>query len=205
MKRRRSGDVPIDWDGVRKRLAEAQAATDAAENLTPERARAIMDERARLLARRPVEIESGDSLDVLTFALGAERYGVEMSYVREVVRLGDLTRVPDVPEYILGVTNLRGEVLCIVDLRKFLDAPSTGVTDLSRIVVLGTDRAEFGVLADRADAIVGLRAAELLPPFESTAAGHEYVRGVTRDALIVLDGAALLRDPRLFIDDAGSG
>ena len=199
--RRRHGEA-VDWTAVRERLARAQAATASALELSPERARAVMDERARLLARpQAVSPAPTEVLETLTFALGHERYAVESKHVREVVRLVDFTPVPGAPEFLLGVMNLRGEVLAIADLRKFFGVPQPGLTDLARVVVLGAEHAELGVLADEAHELRILSVAELLEPPGSVAGiDREYLLGVTRDALIVLDGARLLADPRLFID-----
>ena len=107
-----------------------------------------MEERARRLARPAAEVRgSGDTLEIVVFGLASERYAVENRYVREVVRLADLAPVPGAPEFMAGVTNLRGEILAVVDLRRFFGVPARGITDTSRVVVLGADEAEFGVLA----------------------------------------------------------
>ena len=88
-----------------------------------------------------------------------------------------------------------------MDLRTFLGVSGQAVTDLSRVLVLGGDRAEFGMLADAAHEVRTLRLDEILePPGSVAGAGREYLRGVTQEALIVLDGAMLLQDSRLFID-----
>jgi len=196
----------IDWAAVREQLARARAATAVAVALPPDRAKAVLDERARILARPPAEgPPPGGVIEVATFLLGSERYAIEAKYVREVVRLEDFTAVPGAPEFLLGVTNLRGEILAVVDLRKFFGVPAKGLTDLSRLIVLGGQRAEFGILADQAEALLTLRAPEVLEPPESVAGiGREYLRGVTREALIVLDGARLLSDPRLVVDQAAT-
>lgn len=192
---------PIDWQAVRERLARAQAATAGAVALPPERARALMDERARALARPATEARPpGEVLELLTFALGRERYAIETRFVREVTRLVDFTPVPGAPEFLLGITNLRGQVLAVVDLRKFLGVAEKGLTDLSRVVVLGTQEDEIGVLADAVHAIERLPAVEALDAPESVAGiGREYLRGVTRDALVILDGGVLLGDARLAV------
>ena len=198
---RRPRDLAINWADVRERLARAQAAATAALEPPPERVRALMDERARALARPPAQSEETDAIAVMTFALGTERYAIETEYAREVVRLTDFSPVPGAPDFVLGVTNLRGEVLYLVDLRTFFDVPSKGLTDLSRIVVVGIETAEFGILVDEAFEMATLRPNDVVPPSESVAGiGREYLLGVTREALIVLDGAALLRDPRLFVN-----
>ncbi len=203
--RRRHGEA-VDWTAVRERLARAQAATASALELSPERARAVMDERARLLARaQAVGPAPTEVLETLTFALGHERYAVESKHVREVVRLVDFTPVPGAPEFLLGVMNLRGDVLAIADLRKFFGVPQPGLTDLARVVVLGAEHAELGVLADEAHELRILSVAEVLEPHGSVAGiDREYLLGVTKDALIVLDGTRLLADPRLFIDETGA-
>jgi purine-binding chemotaxis protein CheW len=193
----------IDWGTVRERLGKATAATESALRISPERAREILDARARALARvQQPELDAGEVLEVATFALAAERYAVETRFVREVTRLVDCTRVPGTPTFLLGVTNLRGEILSVIDLRRFFDLPVVELSDQARVVVLGGERPEFGVLAESAHEVLSLRRDDLLePPASVTGLGRESLRGVTRDALIVLDGAALLQDARLFIDE----
>jgi purine-binding chemotaxis protein CheW len=190
----------IDWGEVRERLSRAEM-HDTTE-VSAERARAIMDERARLLARaEPLAPAAGETLDVITFSLALEAYAIETRYVREVVRLVDLTPVPGTPAAVAGVTNHRGQVLCVMDLRSLFEVPARGLTDLSRLIVLGVERIEFGILADRADDIRTLPVADVLPPATTVAgAGRAYLHGVTRDALMVLDGAWLLDDARLCVD-----
>lgn len=196
----RSPGRTVDWAAVRQRLDRARSRTEDA--LTPERARAIMDERARMLAQpREEGPPAGEVIEVLTFALGGERYGVETKHVREVVRLADCTPVPGTPSYLLGVTNLRGEILAVVDLRELLGLARGTPTDSSRVVVLGADRPEFGVVADEVDELVAVRRGEVLGPPEA-GVGSDLLLGVTGAALGVFDGAALLRDPRLFVEQA---
>jgi purine-binding chemotaxis protein CheW len=198
--RQRTG--AIDWQKTRQRLALATKATEEASHLSPERAREVLEERAHALARvSSVAVPSAELIHVATFALGNERYALETRYVREVVRFADYTPIPETPDFLVGLTSLRGEVLAVIDLRKLLGVARQEVTDLARIIVLGQQHAEFGVLADAAHEVLPLRLDEILEPPASVAGiGREYLRGVTTDALIVLDGAVLLQDRRLFID-----
>jgi purine-binding chemotaxis protein CheW len=201
MKRtRRDKEKFHGWKDVRDRLRQSLAAMEESVKLSPDHAKRIMDDRARALARVPTPSRAeGDTIEVLTFALAKERYAIESNYVREVIPLTDFTSVPGSPDFIVGVTNLRGEILPIIDLRKFFAVPGKGLTDLSRVLVLGKPGVDFGVLADETYEVVHLLAAELLdPPGTVAGVGREYLRGVTKDALIVLDGSVLLKDPRLF-------
>jgi len=192
---------PIDWSAIRARLERAEAGLEEALKPSPERAKAIMDERARILSQVTASTRTpGTSMDAIEFGLGKEHYAIEVAYVREVVRLVDYTVVPGVPEYIVGVTNLRGTVLPIVDLRRFFSVATTGPSDQSRIIVLGAERVEFGVLADEAHGQLALGADDILAsPGDLPEIGRPYLRGVTRDAVIILDGAILIADEKFFI------
>lgn len=202
--RRRRTSGQIDWAAVRQRLAHVQAATTAAVELSEERVRALMDERARVLARAPAQAAPPDAFAVVTFALGSDRYAIEARYVREAIRLPEFSPVPGAPEFVLGVASLRGELVCLVDLRRLFGLPPTERTERSRMIVLGAERVEFGILADEAFEVRHMRPADIVPPLETVSAGGECLLGVTRDALMVLDGAALLEDPRLFVTDQAS-
>jgi purine-binding chemotaxis protein CheW len=198
----------LDWKRARARLERALAATEESWRLTPARARAILEERARKEAQSPAApAAAGAVLEAVVFSLGNEKYALETRFVREVVRLGDYTPLPGSPSFLLGVLNLRGEILAVMDLRSFFGIAEQAQTDFSRVLVLGTERAEFGLLADAAQEVCRLRQDEVLePPGSVVGAGREYVRGVTREALVFLDGAVLLHDRRLFIDqDEGAG
>ncbi len=192
----------IDWKDLHARLDEAWAKIEASLSLSPEEAQVKMEERAGALARVPPRPPHADEvLEVATFILANERYALETRHIREVVRFSEFTPVPGAPDFLVGLLNLRGEVLAVFDLRKFFGVPYKGVSDLSRVIVLGGERAELGVLADGAHEVMTLRIDEVFEPPGSVAGiGREYLRGVTKDALIVLDGAALLQATQLFID-----
>jgi purine-binding chemotaxis protein CheW len=161
--------------------------------------RVVLDARARQLARVPNEPpRAGEVLELVGFVLAGTRYGIESRFVREVARLTGFTPVPGTPAFVLGVTNLRGEILALFDLRHLLGVVTEGVTDLGRIVVLGEHRREFGLLADAASEILYAPGTSLAQA--DAAWGRAYVRGMSPEGVIVLSGEALLTDPRLTID-----
>jgi purine-binding chemotaxis protein CheW len=191
----------LDWAGVRVRLASAMAATERASEISSERTRQILDERARALARVPETLRPSRGTTALTFTLARERYCIECRYVREVLRLTNYTHVPGAPDFLVGVTNARGEILAIVDLGRLLGVKARGVTDLSRLIVLGVDQAEFGVLVDDAHEVQDLKLDEIVQiPEELAGVGHKYLRGISADAAQCLDGQRLLGDRNLFVD-----
>jgi purine-binding chemotaxis protein CheW len=192
----------IDWQKARDRLSRAASALDEAHRLSPERTRAVLEERALSVARIPTQgLGRGAAIEVVTFHLGEERYALETSYVREILRLKKVTPLPGTPEFLSGITNLRGQIVAVLDLRGVFGIANPASTELSRVIVLGEERIEFGVLADSVHEVILLPLDQVREvPGSVAGIGREYLRGVTADALIVLDGAALLNDPRLTID-----
>jgi purine-binding chemotaxis protein CheW len=160
-----------------------------------------MRERAEKLAQGYQEPEKADArLEVLVFKLGDERYALETVYILEVFPLTQLTPLPNVPAFLVGITPYRGEILALVDLRRLFGMEKVGVTDLSRIVVIGEKSAHCGILVDKAQEVILLQPREIIDqaPF-SNGEQEKYLRGVTQGALIVIDGKGLLSDPRLVI------
>ena len=162
----------------------------------------ILRERARVLARPASEEIAVPVVRVLRFSAGRESYAIETSHVRAVLRLTELTPLPDAPRHVLGIVRVRGEIPPLFDLRPLLGPARTGISDLSHVVIVGDEELEFGIVADDASEIADLPLDDIgdAPP-SLTAANREIVRGVLRDATIVLAADALCRDPRLFSSD----
>jgi len=171
--------------------------------MTPEEEQGILHARARALAREPDREKAREaSLEIMEFLLGYETYGIEMSWVREALPLKDLTPVPCTPPFVLGLIGVRGQILSVIDIRKFFDLPEKGLTDLNKVIVIRDEGMEFGILAD---AVLGVRSIPLtgLQPSLPTLTGvrEEYLRGVTQERLVVLDGRKLLNDKRLVVHE----
>ena len=192
----------IDWREIYSRLDRAAIAVRDALNPPAQLAQTILEERARALARVPPQPpRASEVLEVVTFLLAEERHAIETQFVTKVVRLTDLTPIPGTPAFLAGVNNLRGEILAVLNLRPILAVAPSGSAESPWIVVLGGERDEFGVGVDAVLEVTTLRVDEVLEPSAALAGGHRpYHRGVTTDALIVLDGAALLRDDRLVVN-----
>ena len=197
----------IDWQAVRDRLSRAAQASEEAHRLSPERVRAVLEERARAAARVPAPSpEAGDVTEIVRFVLGGECYAIETAYVREILRFKEFVPLPDTPGFLVGVINLRGQIVAVMDLRQFFAIPPQPSTDSSRVIVLGQERLEFGLLADAVHEVALLQLDEIREaPGSVASSARDYLRGVTADACLVLDGAALLSDPRLYIDLGDEG
>lgn len=188
----------LDWEALRRRLAAARQATADALTLSPKRVQRLLDERAKSLARAGEEADAGERIELFTFELEGEWYAVETRYVREVCRPPECTPVPGAADFLTGVVNLRGEVLAVVDLARALGLPA-GPQPSAWLIVLGIERAEFGFCCGEVGE-VRMLAVDTLHAASGNAAAA-CLRGVTADALLVLDGAALLADERLVVEE----
>ena len=195
----------IDWHLARERLARAIRTTEERYTPTAERAIEILQERARKLAQ-PIEHKNADGGEIamVVFSVGQERYAVEARLVREIVRGVDVTPLPETPAFVVGAAKLRGEIHSIFDIRSLLGTSGSSPASSVFVVALGNRRIEFGILADEVHEIMELSPAEILPPpLLKDAEESRHVRGVTKDALVVLDSAVLLADERLYVGNTG--
>lgn len=173
------------------------------ESFSIEQKKRIFTDRAKILAREGNDATAeGESVRVVEFRLSNEKYAIESMYVREVLPLKELTAVPCTPPYILGIINVRGEILSIIDLRVFFELPQEAATCATKIIVLSSNEMELGIVAD---ALTGARSIPLgqlhteLPTL--TGIRKVYLRGVVGDDLVFLDAAKLLEDKLIVIDE----
>ena len=128
-------------------------------------------------------------LHLLTFALDREEFGVPVGRVREVTRVSEITRVPQTPPHVRGVTNLRGRVLAVVEIRSRLGLEPAVITPSSRIVVVDVLGRVLGLLVDRVSQVTKVPAECVVPaPEEVVSAETDYLSGVARwnSRLIIL-------------------
>jgi len=195
-----SRDAPasrFDWAALRSRLE--QSLVDLTQPAAADKSR-ILQARAKALARemqrdQPLE----RSVEILEFMLAYERYALDTSFVREAHPLKDITPLPGTPPYVAGIVNVRGQIVSVVDLKRFFDLPSRGLTDLNKVIILDDGQMTFGLLVD---AVVRVQRLELsaIQPRPPTLAGvrTNYLLGVTAEHTIILDALKILSDPNII-------
>jgi len=185
------------------RRAPVGKKTKTAETVLSQKAQSILRNRAEELAteHREEEIDE-NAIEVLEFILANEHYAVETIYIREVYPMREFTQIPGTPPFVLGLINIRGQILSVIDIRRFFDLPVKGLSDLNRVMVIQTPKMEMGVLADR---IIGVRrvSQDTLQPSLPTLMGirAEYLRGISCDGLVVLDVQKMVADPKLAVNE----
>lgn len=194
-----------DWSKIRSRLADVgEGVAGRCDNAA--RVRQILRARAKGLAAPPPPlVEPASEIEVVEFQLAEETYAVETRYVSEVWPLRELTALPGTPEYVAGITNVRGRIMAVMNPRIFLGLPARGLPDANRVVLLKEGEAEFGVLVDDVAGVRRLARSSLLPDLPTlTGLRRAYLLGIGPESLVVLDGARILQDPRLHVDQRRS-
>jgi len=200
---RRTERTVIDWAEMRARLDAAQIASDQAWMPGADATGRILRERALALAAEPGGTQTLDqSIEVVEFLLAHERYAIETRYVREVEPLDNLTPLPCTPAFVLGIVNVRGEILSVIDLRKFFELPQKGLTDLNKVIVLESENMLFGILADAVAGVRRVPIADIQPSLPTlTGVREAYLKGVTPGRTVILDAEKLLTDERIVVQE----
>lgn len=137
-------------------------------------------------------------LQWVTFRLENETYGINVMQVQEVLRYTEIAPVPGAPGYVLGIINLRGNVVTVIDTRARFGLQSAELTDNTRIVIIEAEKQVIGILVDSVAEVVYLRASEIdSAPNVGTEESAKFIQGVSNrenELLILVDLNKLLTD-----------
>ncbi|GAB6058842.1 chemotaxis protein CheW [Desulfonatronum parangueonense] len=147
--------------------------------------------------------ENEDTLShrYLTFHIGHEDYGIEIRYVTEIVGLQKITEVPDMPEFVRGVINLRGQVIPVLDIRLRFKMPPRDYDERTCVIVVNINGSVFGLIVDTVQEVREIPPGSVSPPPSlAPTANSRYILGmgkVGETVKILLDVSRLLRDDEL--------
>ena len=161
----------------------------------------ILKTRAEQLSQKDHSQEPRRShITVIEFAIAHEIYAIELTHIRTIHPLKDLTHIPGAPGFIKGIFNLRGEIISVVDLKHFFDLPDQKPGNSSQVIILSSGDMEFGILSDAIYGVTEIDTIDIedsLPTF--TGIRLEYLKGVTGKGVFILDDEKLLSDKKMII------
>jgi purine-binding chemotaxis protein CheW len=188
--------------GALQEAAQPSPQQPVEEIQDPVQVRAILAERAIKILRPEPGSSVAEMTEILRFRLAYQDYAIEMKYVQEVILTGEITPVPGTPDFICGICAVRGRIISLVDIRALFRIPEKGLTDLNRVIVITDGKITFGILADSISGAgtiamdhIGRARDDQLP------GGRRYLKGILNGAYL-LDGAAILGDPGIIVDEA---
>ena len=133
---------------------------------------------------------SEDLLQLVIFQLGGEEFGVDIMQVQEIIRMPETTRIPQSPDYVKGVINLRGRIIVVINLDQRFGMASKEIDDNSRIIVAEVGETVMGMIVNSVSEVMRLPASNLepAPDMVTSRVSSDYIKGVGKldDRLLIL-------------------
>ncbi len=133
-------------------------------------------------------------IELVVFALDGQRYALKLAAVERVLRAAEITPLPKLPDIVLGVLNVAGEILPVLDIRRRFHLPSRETDPADHLILARTARRRVALVVDRVSGVVERPEAEVIPA-EDVLPGLEYVSGAAKLA----DGLVLIHDLDTFL------
>lgn len=143
--------------------------------------------------------ETGTRGRYLTFAVGSEDYGIEITYVSEIIMVQAITEVPELPNYIKGIINLRGKILPVMDVRVRFNKEPQAYTDRTCIIVVTMETTSVGLIIDAVREVTDIPDNDITTPSVSSGNGNRYISGIGKTP----SGVKLLLNLEHLVSDKG--
>nr|NNM90664.1 purine-binding chemotaxis protein CheW [Bacilli bacterium] len=133
----------------------------------------------------------------LTFSLGSEDYGLEIRFVTEIIKLQPITEIPEMPDYIKGIINLRGKIIPLMDVRLRFKKTEITYNDRTCVIVIDIDEVTIGLIVDSVSEVLSIPDEEIVLPPDLKKDSNRYISGIGKvggDVKLLIDGMKLLSD-----------
>ena len=163
----------------------------------------VLKERAQKISdAQETENLNEAGIEVLKFELANEIFAFEIKYIKEVLPVKEITELPLKENFVLGVINLRGQIISVLDIRKLYGIPERGISNLNRVIVLKNEKIEFGILADNIIDVTKILSSSIQESFTGVDEFRkEYLLGVTPDRVVIIDANKILNDKKIIINN----
>lgn len=162
----------------------------------------ILHDRAKMasIIKSMQDIDYSNQSPVVEFILTPEKYALEEEFVAEAIWIKDYTPIPGTPAFVMGVINLRGRIVSLINLKNLLNIKERGLADMSKVLVLKNNNMEFGIVTD---SIIGNKILDLKtlspPPINLNRTGLDFLKGVDPNGLILLNALAILNSQKIVV------
>ncbi len=156
-----------------------------------------MTERVSVIEEYEEDTQKGK---FLTFSIGEEFYGIDIMFVTEIVGIQPITVIPELPDYIKGIINLRGKIIPVMDARLKFKKPEREYNDRTCIIVIDVSELSIGVIVDAVSEVLTITDENIVPPPSLNGVGRKYIKGVGKcgeKVTLLIDCDKLLNDNEL--------
>lgn len=136
----------------------------------------------------------------LTFSLGSEFYGIEIKYVTEIIGIQPVTEIPELPDHIKGIINLRGKIIPVMDVRLRFKKPPREYNDRTCVIVIDIKDVSVGLIVDSVSEVLSIEEKEIVPPPDIKKGGNKYIKAIGKvgdEIKLILDCDKLLNDDEI--------
>lgn len=136
----------------------------------------------------------------LTFPLGDESYGIEIRYVTEIIGIQPITQIPELPDYIRGIINLRGKIIPVMDARIRFKKPFIEYNDRTCIIVIDVKDVSIGLIVDSVSEVLFIADENIVPTPSLQQINNRYIKGIGKtgnEVKLLLDCEKLLNEDEL--------
>lgn len=133
----------------------------------------------------------------LTFSLGNEFYGLEIAYVTEIIGIQPITEIPELPDYVKGIVNLRGKIVPVMDVRLRFKKEPRQYNDRTCVIVIDIQDVSVGLIVDSVSEVLTIPEESIVPPPEIKAVQNRYIKGIGKvegDIKLLLDCEKILNE-----------
>ncbi len=133
----------------------------------------------------------------LTFQIGKEVYGIEIRYVTEIVGIQPITEIPELPDYMKGIINLRGKIILVMDVRLRFKKTWEDYNDRTCIIVVELEDISVGLIVDHVSEVITISEEEIVPPPDINSTGNRYIKGIGKvsdEVKLLLDCSRLIKE-----------
>ncbi len=153
-----------------------------------------MSERPDIMV---AETEDTQKDKYLTFSIGNENYGIAIGHVKEIIGIQPITEIPEFPEHMKGIINLRGKIIPVMDVRLRFKKPPQVYNDRTCIIVIDIAEVSIGLIVDRVAEVLSIPESEIAAPPELNKSSSKYIKGfgkVGSEVKLLLDCDILLNE-----------
>jgi len=156
------------------------------------------DKRMENVMKETIQMEEDTQKDkFLTFSIGKEDYGIEIKYVTEIIGIQTITEIPELPDYVKGIINLRGKIIPVMDVRLRFKKEPLQYNDRTCVIVIDIKDISIGLIVDSVSDVLAIAEQDIVPPPEMNKNGNRYIKGIGKvgnEVKLLLDCDKLLND-----------
>lgn len=156
---------------------------------------------AEIISQDMLEQEEDTQKDkYLTFILGNESYGIEIKHVTEIIGIQPITEVPELPDFVRGIINLRGKIIPVMDVRLRFKKPYREYNERTCVIVIDISNMSIGLIVDSVAEVLSIPGSEIVTPPDISKSGNKYISGigkVSNEVKLILDCEKLMGEEDL--------